>query len=159
MAKFDAHLKCSFCGKSQDQVRKLIAGPGVYICDECIDLCNEILDEELVDSCRPIPHRGSHCRDRCTHRRCRRQDRRSTCALDPAIYRRTSTSDGHRIWPSNAGHLNWEVQDTTRWIVLGPQHRERTAFCQPSVTIPPSPELSTTRSISPYSTASAGERK
>ena len=49
MAKFDAHLKCSFCGKSQDQVRKLIAGPGVYICDECIDLCNEILDEELID--------------------------------------------------------------------------------------------------------------
>ena len=44
MAKFDAHLKCSFCGKSQEQVRKLIAGPGVYICDECIDLCNEILD-------------------------------------------------------------------------------------------------------------------
>ncbi len=50
MAKFDAHLKCSFCGKSQDQVRKLIAGPGVYICDECIDLCNEILDEEMVDA-------------------------------------------------------------------------------------------------------------
>jgi ATP-dependent Clp protease ATP-binding subunit ClpX len=50
MAKFDAHLKCSFCGKSQEQVRKLIAGPGVYICDECIDLCNEILDEELVDA-------------------------------------------------------------------------------------------------------------
>tara|TARA_Y100001968_G_scaffold242752_1_gene226443 strand:- start:1475 stop:2833 length:1359 start_codon:yes stop_codon:yes gene_type:complete len=49
MAKFDAHLKCSFCGKAQDQVRKLIAGPGVYICDECIDLCNEILDEELLD--------------------------------------------------------------------------------------------------------------
>jgi len=49
MAKFDAHLKCSFCGKSQDQVRKLIAGPGVYICDECIDLCNEILDEELIE--------------------------------------------------------------------------------------------------------------
>ncbi|MCP9850256.1 ATP-dependent protease ATP-binding subunit ClpX [Cyanobium sp. Morenito 9A2] len=50
MAKFDAHLKCSFCGKSQEQVRKLIAGPGVYICDECIDLCNEILDEELVET-------------------------------------------------------------------------------------------------------------
>ncbi|MCT0199123.1 ATP-dependent protease ATP-binding subunit ClpX [Synechococcus sp. CS-1325] len=49
MAKFDAHLKCSFCGKSQEQVRKLIAGPGVYICDECIDLCNEILDEELAE--------------------------------------------------------------------------------------------------------------
>ena len=40
-------LKCSFCGKSQKQVRKLIAGPGVYICDECIELCNEILEEEL----------------------------------------------------------------------------------------------------------------
>ncbi|KGG13686.1 MULTISPECIES: ATP-dependent protease ATP-binding subunit ClpX [Prochlorococcus] len=50
MAKFEAHLKCSFCGKSQEQVRKLIAGPGVYICDECIDLCNEILDEELIDN-------------------------------------------------------------------------------------------------------------
>jgi ATP-dependent Clp protease ATP-binding subunit ClpX len=49
MAKYDSHLKCSFCGKSQEQVRKLIAGPGVYICDECVDLCNEILDEELVD--------------------------------------------------------------------------------------------------------------
>ncbi len=40
-------LKCSFCGKSQDQVRKLVAGPGVYICDECIELCTEIVEEEL----------------------------------------------------------------------------------------------------------------
>ncbi len=40
-------LKCSFCGKSQDQVRKLVAGPGVYICDECVELCNEIIEEEL----------------------------------------------------------------------------------------------------------------
>ncbi len=40
-------LKCSFCGKAQDQVKKLIAGPGVYICDECIELCNEIIEEEL----------------------------------------------------------------------------------------------------------------
>jgi ATP-dependent Clp protease ATP-binding subunit ClpX len=51
MVKFDSNkLKCSFCGKSQDQVRKLIAGPGVYICDECIELCNEILAEEFFDS-------------------------------------------------------------------------------------------------------------
>lgn len=42
-------LKCSFCGKSQDQVRKLVAGPGVYICDECIELCNEIIEEEFND--------------------------------------------------------------------------------------------------------------
>jgi ATP-dependent Clp protease ATP-binding subunit ClpX len=43
-------LKCSFCGKSQKQVKKLIAGPGVYICDECIDLCNEIIEEELAET-------------------------------------------------------------------------------------------------------------
>ncbi|MDO8144496.1 MULTISPECIES: ATP-dependent Clp protease ATP-binding subunit ClpX [Isoptericola] len=43
-------LKCSFCGKSQKQVKKLIAGPGVYICDECIDLCNEIIEEELGET-------------------------------------------------------------------------------------------------------------
>lgn len=50
MFKFNeekGQLKCSFCGKSQDQVRKLVAGPGVYICDECIDLCTEIVEEEL----------------------------------------------------------------------------------------------------------------
>ena len=53
MAKFGDTgelLKCSFCGKSQKQVKKLIAGPGVYICDECIDLCNEIIEEELADT-------------------------------------------------------------------------------------------------------------
>ncbi|MHB8842217.1 MAG: ATP-dependent Clp protease ATP-binding subunit ClpX [Candidatus Aquicultor sp.] len=51
MAKFgeNEQLKCSFCGKSQRQVKKLIAGPGVYICDECIDLCNEIIEEELTE--------------------------------------------------------------------------------------------------------------
>ncbi len=51
MAKFSESgdlLKCSFCGKSQRQVKKLIAGPGVYICDECIELCNEIIEEELA---------------------------------------------------------------------------------------------------------------
>ncbi|PSB04498.1 ATP-dependent protease ATP-binding subunit ClpX [Merismopedia glauca] len=53
MSKYDSHLKCSFCGKSQEQVRKLIAGPGVYICDECVDLCNEILDEELIEANAP----------------------------------------------------------------------------------------------------------
>ena len=55
-------LKCSFCGKSQKQVKKLIAGPGVYICDECIDLCNEIIEEELAETSElgleelPKPH-------------------------------------------------------------------------------------------------------
>ena len=53
MAKFGDGgdlVKCSFCGKSQKQVRKLIAGPGVYICDECIELCNDIIAEELADT-------------------------------------------------------------------------------------------------------------
>ena len=52
MAKFGEGgelLKCSFCGKTQKLVKKLIAGPGVYICDECIDLCNEIIEEELTE--------------------------------------------------------------------------------------------------------------
>jgi len=59
MSKYDSHLKCSFCGKSQEQVRKLIAGPGVYICDECVDLCNEILDEELLDSNNATPQQAA----------------------------------------------------------------------------------------------------
>ncbi|WP_296970785.1 ATP-dependent Clp protease ATP-binding subunit ClpX [Tepidanaerobacter sp. EBM-38] len=55
-------LKCSFCGKTQDQVRKLVAGPGVYICDECIELCNEIIEEEFGEEAEidftdiPKPH-------------------------------------------------------------------------------------------------------
>ncbi|MDA3040873.1 MAG: ATP-dependent Clp protease ATP-binding subunit ClpX [Actinomycetota bacterium] len=65
MAKFGEGgelLKCSFCGKTQKQVKKLIAGPGVYICDECIDLCNEIIEEELAEGTEvnfdelPKPH-------------------------------------------------------------------------------------------------------
>ena len=51
MSKLDEkkQLKCSFCGKTQDQVRRLIAGPGVYICDECIELCSEIISDEFED--------------------------------------------------------------------------------------------------------------
>lgn len=59
MSKYDSHLKCSFCGKSQEQVRKLIAGPGVYICDECVELCNEILEEELMESRQKKPSPSS----------------------------------------------------------------------------------------------------
>lgn len=66
MSRFDDRgnnkLKCSFCGKSQEQVKRLIAGPNVYICDECIDLCQEIIHEEfdetfdLTASDLPKPH-------------------------------------------------------------------------------------------------------
>jgi ATP-dependent Clp protease ATP-binding subunit ClpX len=61
MAKFGESgdlLKCSFCGKSQKQVKKLIAGPGVYICDECIDLCNEIIEEEFAETPELVPGRA-----------------------------------------------------------------------------------------------------
>ena len=54
MSKYDSNLRCSFCGKSQEYVRKLIAGPGVYICYECVELCNEILEEEFFDSSKTI---------------------------------------------------------------------------------------------------------
>ena len=62
-------LKCSFCGKTQEQVRKLVAGPGVYICDECIELCNEIIAEEFSDDVEvglkdiPIPKEIRHILD------------------------------------------------------------------------------------------------
>jgi ATP-dependent Clp protease ATP-binding subunit ClpX len=69
MSKYDSHLKCSFCGKSQEQVRKLIAGPGVYICDECVDLCNEILDEELFDSSAAVPQPSSPRREQQPEKR------------------------------------------------------------------------------------------
>ena len=51
MAKYDEkQLRCSFCGKPQEQVRRLIAGPNVYICNECIELCQEIIEEEFIDN-------------------------------------------------------------------------------------------------------------
>ena len=52
MSRYDEkkQLKCSFCGKSQDQVKRLVAGPGVYICDECIELCSEIIGEEFEET-------------------------------------------------------------------------------------------------------------
>lgn len=66
MSKYDSHLKCSFCGKSQEQVRKLIAGPGVYICDECVELCNEILDEELLEQQGAMTTAASRPEERAT---------------------------------------------------------------------------------------------
>ena len=52
MSRYDdkKQLKCSFCGKTQEQVKRLVAGPGVYICDECIELCSEIIEEEFEDA-------------------------------------------------------------------------------------------------------------
>ena len=46
----ETNIRCSFCGKDQSKVKRLIAGPGVYICNECVDLCNDILGEEMYES-------------------------------------------------------------------------------------------------------------
>ena len=56
MAKIDdkKQLKCSFCGKSQDQVRRLVAGPGVNICDECVELCSDIIDDDFEEFSSPV---------------------------------------------------------------------------------------------------------
>ncbi len=57
--KTNSPLKCSFCNKSQEQVTKLIAGAGVYICDRCVDLCNNLVEAEVADNSMPIPHQDS----------------------------------------------------------------------------------------------------
>ena len=61
---FKEPLKCSFCNKTQHEVRKLIAGPGVYICDECVELCCEILDEEFKGN-----HNHGALKHICNHKR------------------------------------------------------------------------------------------
>ena len=62
MAKIDdkKQLKCSFCGKSQDQVRRLVAGPGVNICDECVELCSDIIDDDFEEFSGPVKIGRAH---------------------------------------------------------------------------------------------------
>ena len=61
-------FKCSFCGKSQKQVQQLIAGPGVYICDECVELCNEIIEERMAESSACLLYTSPSPRDRQKYR-------------------------------------------------------------------------------------------
>ena len=105
-------LKCSFCGKSQKQVKKLIAGPGVYICDECIDLCNEIIEEELAEAGevkldelpkpRGDPRVPRPVRDRPGRQprgRCRSRSTTTTSASRPATRAAGPTATASS-WPS-----------------------------------------------------------
>ena len=75
----DKLLYCSFCGKSQHEVKKLIAGPSVFVCDECVDLCNDIIREELqeVISGEQAEDEVEHCDDKrrvlCERQRARRK--------------------------------------------------------------------------------------
>ena len=81
--KMDRHLRCSFCGKSRDEVRKLIAGPTVYICDECVNLCNDIIAEDWEEAKEEISSK--------LKKACRNQTSpRSVC-------RRTGTGQAHSL--------------------------------------------------------------
>ena len=85
------YTRCSFCGKGQDQVRKLVAGPGVYICDQCVELCNEVLEEDR----RIGP--PAHKRARDTGSGAERQDQpgwRATTTSRPRLWDRLR----RRIW-------------------------------------------------------------
>ena len=68
----DKLLYCSFCGKSQHEVRKLIAGPSVFVCDECVELCNDIIREELEDRAGCGSLQSSMCLMKSTWRACRK---------------------------------------------------------------------------------------
>ena len=117
-------LKCSFCGKMQEQVKKLIAGPGVYICDECIELCNEIIEEEFTED----------------HRR--RTGERTQAEGDPGDLRSVrhrpgscqEVPGGGRIQPLQAHQQRYEVDDVelqkSNILMLGPTGRGKTFLAQ-----------------------------
>jgi ATP-dependent Clp protease ATP-binding subunit ClpX len=128
MAKFSEGgdlLKCSFCGKSQRQVKKLIAGPGVYICDECIDLCNEIIEEELTSTDEvafaelPKPVEISHYLDEYVVG----QERAKT-ALSVAVYNHYK-----RIRSTEQRHDDVELQKSNI-ILIGPTGVGKTLLAQ-----------------------------
>ena len=109
--------RCSFCGKSQEQVRKLIAGQGVYICDECINLCQEIIEEELLETPRPKPSGGQAPRTRTRSRTRSTQyvisQERAKKVLSVAVYNHYK-----RV---NAGHQVDEVElQKSNVLLVGP---------------------------------------
>ena len=117
-------LLCSFCGKSQRQVKKLIAGPGVYICDECIDLCNEIIDEELADPPQldldnlPRPRRSTPPSTTTWSAR----KRRSARSRSPS----TTTTSGSRWAPRTATSSSQK----SNILLLGPTGCGKTLLAQ-----------------------------
>jgi ATP-dependent Clp protease ATP-binding subunit ClpX len=118
--------RCSFCGKSQEQVRKLIAGQGVYICDECINLCQEIIEEELLDAPRPKPSAAKLP-----------NPRQITAALDQYVISQDrakkvlSVAVYNHYKRVNAGHVVDEVElQKSNVLLVGPTGSGKTLLAQ-----------------------------
>jgi len=122
-AKSDANLRCSFCGKSRDQVRKLIAGPTVYICDECVGLCNEIISEDWQESRQEISTKL--CKPLDIHHHLNQyiigQDRAKRI-LSVAVYNHYK-----RIAANEAGDVELQKGNI---LILGPTGTGKTLFAQ-----------------------------
>ena len=120
-------LKCSFCGKSQKQVKKLIAGPGVYICDECIDLCNEIIEEELAETSElkwdelPKPMRDLRVPRRLRRRPGRRQEGARGRGLQPL-----QAGPGRRVRQARPATTHVELAKSNI-LLLGPDRLRQDA--------------------------------
>ena len=119
-------LKCSFCGKSQKQVIKLIAGPGVYICDECIELCTEIIEEEKIDTIDssnevnlPLPKEINHSLNEFV---IGQDDAKKTLAV--AVY-----NDYKRIYKDDTINDDLEIQKSNV-LILGPTGSGKTLLAQ-----------------------------
>src|SRR5688500_7628875 len=118
--------RCSFCGKSQEQVRKLIAGQGVYICDECINLCQEIIEEEMLDTPRPKPQAAKLP-----------NPRQITTALDQYVISQDrakkvlSVAVYNHYKRVNAGHFVDEVElQKSNVLLVGPTGSGKTLLAQ-----------------------------
>ena len=119
-------LKCSFCGKSQKQVIKLIAGPGVYICDECIELCTEIIEEEKIDTIDssnevnlPLPKEINHSLNEFV---IGQDDAKKTLAV--AVYNHYK-----RIYKDDTINDDLEIQKSNV-LILGPTGSGKTLLAQ-----------------------------
>jgi ATP-dependent Clp protease ATP-binding subunit ClpX len=125
-------LKCSFCGKSQKQVKKLIAGPGVYICDECIDLCNEIIEEELAESARPGPRRAAQAaRDLRVPQHLRRRSGHRQASLAVAVYNHYKRIQAGRAQARNGSDEQVDIAKSNI-LMIGPTGAARPIWPRPS---------------------------
>ena len=123
-------LKCSFCGKSQKQVKKLIAGPGVYICDECIDLCNEIIEEELSESYRPQVGRAAQADARSASSSTSTSSARTSRRRRSRSPSTTTTSGSRPASPASPGRDEHVELAKSNILLIGPTGCGKTHLAQ-----------------------------